>query len=42
MSGPVIRFGFGHDEGEHEEAFSHKKHRQWSAEINASRDGVSL
>lgn len=42
MSGPVIRFGFGYDEGEEEEIFSREKVRQWSAEISASRDGVSL
>lgn len=42
MSGPVVRFGFGYDEGEREEMFSREKVRQWSAEISASRDGVSL
>ena len=42
MSGPVIRFGFGYSEGEREEMFSREKVKQWSAEISASRDGVSL
>lgn len=42
MSGPVIRFGFGYDEGMQKEAFSSELRRQWSAEISASRDGVSL
>lgn len=42
MSGPVIRFGFGFKGPREREMFSGEPVQQWSAEINASRDGVSL
>lgn len=42
MSGPVIRFGFGRKGPLEHEMFSRDLVQQWSAEISASRDGVSL
>lgn len=43
QSGPVVRFGFGFHEGHRHELFGDGKPvPQYSAEINASRSGVSL
>lgn len=42
MSGPVIRFEFGYDRGPDTGILAEKGKRDWSAEISASRDGVSM
>lgn len=42
QDGPVVRFQFGRRNGTYREIFSGKERIDWSAEINASRNGVSL
>lgn len=42
MDGPVVRFQFGLKRGTYREIVSGKDRTDWSAEINASRNGVSL
>ncbi len=42
MDGPVIRFQTGFNRGSHREIVSGKERTDWSAEINASRKGVSI
>jgi len=42
MDGPVVRFQFGYRRGTYREIFSGEDRTDWSAEINASRNGVSL
>ena len=42
MDGPVVRFGLGYHEGKERELFGGAEVDRWSAEINASRSGVSL
>lgn len=42
MDGPVVRFGFGYNEGTRKDLFTGEERIDWSAEINASRNGVSM
>lgn len=42
MDGPVVRFEFGYKEGTRKDLFSGEERIDWSAEINASRNGVSM
>jgi len=42
MDGPVVRFQFGLKRGTYKEIISGKDRVDWSVEINASRNGVSL
>lgn len=42
MDGAVVRFETGYDRGKRRGIFDQVERTEWSAEINASRNGVSI